>query len=86
MRKRTALRDAALYWMWRLPVGKRFRYKDVRRFLEDRFPICRSRRGVGLDEAHYEAEVRAAIKDATPLKYGVIRNTGVRGEWERIGS
>lgn len=84
MTDKTALREAALYWIRQLPKGEKFTYQDVYKFLEDAFPDACSRRGDATNEPRYKHDARAAVWDAMPQKYGLVRHTGIRGQRKRV--
>ena len=84
MINKTALREAALYWIRKLPKRKKFTYQDVYTFLERAFPGECSKRGDAPNEPRYKHDARAAVWDAMPQKYGLIRHTGIRGQRERV--
>jgi hypothetical protein len=84
MINKTALREAALCWIRQRPKGEKFTYSDVYKFLETTFPDACSQRGDALNEPRYKHDARAAVWDAMPQKYGLIRHTGIRGQRQRV--
>jgi hypothetical protein len=84
MLKKTELREAALSWIKQQPSGTKFTYSDLYNFLEDTFPTECSQRGNALNEPRYKHDARCAVWDAMPIKYGLIRHTGIRGQRQRI--
>ena len=79
---KTALREVVLYWIRKLPIGRKFKYSEIYDLVEIKFPNECSRRGRTKNEPRYKHDARLAVWDAMHL--GLIRHTGIRGQRVRV--
>jgi hypothetical protein len=84
MLKKTELREAVLNWIVRMPSGNKFRFSDAYKFLLDTFPTECSQRGDAIHEPRYKHDARAAICWDAELRDKLVRQTGIRGQRERV--
>jgi hypothetical protein len=84
MLKKTELREAVLDWVRCMPSGRKFHFSDAYRFLLESFPTECSARGDAPNEPRYRHDARAAICWDAEMRDRLVRQTGIRGERQRI--
>jgi hypothetical protein len=84
MLKKTDLREAILDWIRRMPSGTKFTVSDAYNFLLKNFPRDCSLRGDAPNEPRYKHDARAAICWDAEMRDRVVRQTGVRGERQKV--